>query len=192
MVATFDVIYDWGGADGAAATQTDVDALGPPTIRFKNADDATIDAVDKLVVPAAPTKYSFWKHLCLLCSAADSHTMNNVAFYTDGSNTLGTGIEVYAGLQFPERTSASDAGYEVAAADEELVAGHGGITTKASVFDYSAGEATDLDMTITEAGGIINAANETSNYLVLQMWVIDTASPGDLTNETGTFSYDEV
>jgi hypothetical protein len=192
MVATFDVIYDWGGTDGTPGTSTDVDALGPPTIRFKNADDATIDTNNKLVVPGAGTKYSYWKHLYLKCSNADSHTINNVAVYSDGSNSLGTGIDCVIGLQFPTKNSGASTGYEVAGADEELAAGHGGITSVASIFNYTAGEANDLDVSISESGSVINAANETTNYILMQMTVASTASPGDLTDETATWSYDEA
>jgi hypothetical protein len=192
MVATFDVIFDNGGVDGAAANQTDVDALGPPCIRFKNADDSTIDANDKIIIPAAGTKYSFWKQLCICCSAADGHSMNNFAVYSDGANSLGAGIDVKIGLTFPDRNAASDDTYELPAADEEMDDHHSGVTGIASIFDYSAGEATDLDITCSEAGNLINAANETTDYIVLQMEVTNAAAPGDLTNETGTFSYDEA
>lgn len=193
MVATFNVMLETGGVDGTPGATDSIDALGPPTLRFKNADDKNIDTNDKLVIPAAPTKYSRWKSLFLKCTNADSHSMNNVAFYTDGSNTLGTGIDVYIGLQFPTHNSGASTGYEVSGtADEEFIAAHGSLTTKATVFNYTAGEATDLDITISEAGNVINAANETTDEIVLQMWVIDTASPGDLTDETATYSYDEA
>jgi hypothetical protein len=46
MVATVSVYFDHGGVDGTPGSNTDVDALGPPSIRFKAADDATIDASD--------------------------------------------------------------------------------------------------------------------------------------------------
>jgi len=191
LVATFSVIFDNGGVDAAAAAQTDIDALGPPTLRFKLADDATIDENDKMVVPAAGTAYTYWKHICLLCDAADGHTINNVAIYSDGGS-FNANVDVMIGDEHPERTSASDAGYEVANNANELVGEHGGITGSSSLFGYTAGEGTDFDITISEAGNIINAANETCNYAVLQMNVASTADPGDLANETGTFSYDEA
>lgn len=193
MVATFDVMYDWGGVDGTPGTSTDTDALGPPTLRFKNADDATIDTNNKLVVPDADTKYSMWKHIYLKCSNADSHTMNNFRFYTDGVNSFGdAGIDVVVGLQFPTKNSGATTGYEVAVADDELVADHGGISSVASVFDYSAVDDA-LTVSCSEAGNVINAANETTNYILLQMTVASTvAIAGDLPNENGYIAYDEA
>ncbi len=36
MVAAFSVYYDTAGTDATPGASTDVDALGPPTLRFKN------------------------------------------------------------------------------------------------------------------------------------------------------------
>jgi len=66
MVATMSVYYDYGGVDGAPGSSTDVDALGPPTLRFKNADNATIDTNDKLVIPAAAQNTVIGTHLPVL------------------------------------------------------------------------------------------------------------------------------
>lgn len=191
MVATFSVIFDWGGIDAAAANQTDIDALGPPTLRFKDADDATIDAGGILVVPGAGTKYSYLKHIVILCDNADGHSMNNVGIYTDGG-VPAANVDVNIGDETPERNSGSDAGYEVSIADSEMSAQHAGITGTSSYFAKTAGEGTDFDVTISEAGNVINAVNETCNYVVLQMTVAAAADPGDLANETGTWSYDEA
>ena len=46
MVAGFSVYLDTGGTDGTPGTSTDIDALGPPTLRFKQADNPTIDSVN--------------------------------------------------------------------------------------------------------------------------------------------------
>jgi hypothetical protein len=198
MVATMSVKYDFGGADGAPGTQQDIDALGPPTLLFKLADNATIDQNNKMVIPAlgmGPYR-SCWKHIYLYCDNADGHSINNVKFYTDGSSGLGTDVAVKVGLQFPTKNSGSSAGYEVTDAAvgntvTEMVAGHGGLTSSASIFNYTAG-AGALSISISEAGNLINAATETTNYVVLQMEVDDGASPGQTANETGWFSYDEA
>lgn len=192
MVATFDVIFDWGGANDAPGNETDVDALGPPCIRFKDADDATIDTNDKIVVPGAGNKYSRWKHLSLSCSNADGHTMNNFAVYTDGG-AWDANTDCDIGDEQPTKNSGSDAGYEVAdTADETLAANHAHVTGVTDFFGYTAGEGTDYDITCSEAGNAIDAANEHCDYITLQFHCSNAASPGDLANETGTFSYDEA
>jgi len=189
--ATFSVIYDWAGSDNSPGTSTDITSLGPPTLKFKNADDATIDSNNKLTVPASTTIYSFFKQIFLKCTAnADVHTINNVKIYSDGGNSLGTGVDCNVALQFPVHNSTpTTTGYDLATA-AHMTTDHTDVTTEASIFNYASG--TGLAVSISESGSVINATNETTNYVVLQISVASTASPGVTTTETGTWSYDEA
>ena len=63
MVATVAVKVETG--PNATPVETDTTALGPPNIRFKTADDSTIDANNPIPIPASGTKRSFWKHIFL-------------------------------------------------------------------------------------------------------------------------------
>lgn len=194
MVATVSVYFDFGGTDGTPGTEQDTDGLGPPNIRFKTNDNETIDNVDPIPIPAAGTKYSYWKHIYLYCDVAPSTQIDNVKFFTDGGD-FGTGITVYVGDETPTKNSGSDAGYEVASGTpgdtgDELVATHTLITAKTDAFTYVTGS--PKDVSISESGNIINLATETSNYLVFQMDVDNTADPADLANETWTLRYDEI
>ena len=189
-----DVYFDFGGSDTAPGTEQDTDALGPPRMRFKTADDATIDTNNPIPIPGAGTKYSYWKQIYLYCGTAPSTKVDNVKLYTDAAG-FGTGITVKAGDEFPTKTSASDAGYEVATGTpgdtgDEMVAAHAGLTGSTDVFTFTSGA--PLSVSIGEAGNIIDAIGESTNYVVLQMEVGSTASPGDLTDETFTWQYDEV
>lgn len=190
MVATFNVMLDFGGSDGSPGTSTNTDALGPPNIRFKRADDATIDSNNPCTVPAAGTSYSRWKTMYLKCTGAPNTQVDNVKLYTDGAG-FGTGITVKVGNQFGTKNSGATTGYEVAGTDdEELVAGHGIVTTSTDIFTYTSGSA--LSITISESGSKIDATNETTNYVFTQMEIINTASPGNLADETWTWQYDEI
>jgi len=195
MAAVFNVNFDFGGSDGTPGTEQNTDGLGPPNVRMKTADDATIDSTNPIPIPPSGTRRSFWKQLYLYCATAPSTQVDNVKFYTDGGG-FGTGITLYVGEQFPTKNSGSDAGYEVAAGTvgqdgDEMVANHGGITSKADAFSFTSGSPLS-GPSISEAGNIIDAIGETTNYIVVQMDVADTASPGDLTDETMTFQYDEI
>jgi hypothetical protein len=188
--ATFAFYLDTGGSDGSPGASTDISALGPPMIKYKNADNATIDSNDKPTIPAGATIYSFPKWMFLKCTAnADTHTINNLKLYSDGTNSLGTGIDVKVGLQFPTKNSGATTGYEVANNANEMVA-ETALTSSASIFAYNSGAG--LAISISEAGSVINAANETSNYFVSQCEYANTASPGATVNETATVSYDEA
>ena len=53
MVATVAVFFDFGGSNTTPATEQDTSALGPPNLRFKTADDATIDNQNPIPIPAS-------------------------------------------------------------------------------------------------------------------------------------------
>jgi hypothetical protein len=75
-----------------------------------------------------------------------------------------------------------------------MVSNHTGISSQSDLFGFTSGSPfpTASYITISESGNIISAQNETTNYVVLQLAVASTASPGSLTPETLTFVYDEI
>lgn len=191
MVATVTVFVETG--PNATPVETDTTALGPPNIRFKTQDDATIDANNPIPIPASGTKRSFWKHIFLKATAGPFTQIDNVKFFTDGTG-FGTGITVFVGDETPIKTSVSTAGYDQATGmvgdDGDELTTHTNITAKTDAFTFTSG--TPKSVTIGEAGAIIDAVNETTNYVIGQMDVASTAGPGDLPNETWTFQYDEI
>lgn len=188
MAAVFDVYLDFGGSDNTPGTEQDTDGLGPPNIRFKQADDATIDSNNPMPIPAAGTEYSRWKQVYLYCATAPSTQVDNVKLYTDGGG-FGTGITVKVGDGTQTKNSGSDAGYDVSDANE-VITNHTDVAAATDLFTYTSGS--PRTVSISEAGAIINAIGETTNYCVLSMEVINTASPGNLADETITFQYDEI
>ncbi len=194
MVATVATFFDFAGVNGTPGTQQDTSGLAPVNVRFKTADDSTIDANDLIPIPGAGTNYSFWKHLYMRVTGGTFTQINNVKFFTDGTN-FGTGIVTSVGDELPVNNSGSQAGYVVATGTvgttgTEMVAGHAGITGKTDAFSFTSGAPKTI--TISEAGGILDASGERTDYLVAQMAVDNTASPGDLADETWTFQYDEI
>jgi len=189
MVAAFSVYLDTGGADNLPGTSTDIDALGPPALRFKQADNPTIDSLNPMPITTATTEYSRWKQIYLYCDTAPNTQVDNIRFFTDGTG-FGTGITVNVANQFPLHSSTVTTGYDVSDANAVMTT-HTDITTVTDAFTFTSGSPLS-GPTISEAGSIINAIGETTNYLVLQMAVTDTASPGNLADETMTFRYDEI
>ncbi len=191
MVATVAVFVETG--PNATPVEADTTALGPPNIRFKTADDPTIDANNPIPIPASGTKRSFWKHIFLKATAGPFTQIDNVKFFTDGTG-FGTGITVFVGDETPIKTSVSTAGYDQATGmvgdDGDELTTHTNITAKTDAFTFTSG--TPKSVTIGEAGAIIDAVGETTNYVIGQMDVASTAGPGDLPNETWTFQYDEI
>jgi len=191
MVATVAVFVETG--PNATPVETDTSALGPPNIRFKTADDSVIDANNPIPIPTSGTNRSFWKHIFLKATGGTFTQIDNVKFFTDGTG-FPTGITVNVGDETPTKNSGSTAGYDQATGTvgtngDELTT-HANITAKTDAFSFTSGS--PKTVTISEAGAIIDASGETTNYVVGQMDVADTASPGDLADETWTFQYDEI
>ena len=85
MAATVTIVEK----NGAGATETDKTS---GTIRFKNADDSTVDLNDPLVKPSSGTEYSFEKWLQMKVTGGSYSQITDLVAYSDGSNGLGTGV----------------------------------------------------------------------------------------------------
>lgn len=189
MVAEFNVFIDTGGSTESPAIETNTDPLGTPNIRYKRADDPNIDNLDPNIIPTSGTSYSRWKSQYLKCTVAPDTLVNNIHIDTDGLG-FGAGISVKVGNETPTKTSVSDAGYDVSDTDDDPLINHAEISGFEDFFSFTAGFPKLIS--ISEEGGIIDAVDETCDYIVTQMEIIETASPGDLTNETITYEYEEV
>jgi len=191
------VYWDVGGTDTSPGSTYDTSS-DSPNLRFKTDDNINIDTNNPLPVPASGTTYSYWKQVYLFCSTAPTTKIDNVKLYSDGSNGFGTDVDLWVGTAFPTKNSGSDAGYEVAtgivnvSGDPMWYGGsaHSGISNVADIFGYTSGS--PLSVSISEASNQIDAENETTNYVVLQMSVGSNASAGALNAETLTWQYDEI
>lgn len=192
MVASVSVFTDFGGAVDAPGTKQDIDALGPPRARFKDADNATIDLLNPIVIPGAGTVRSRWKHFYIkvdVAGAPDTQ-IDNLKIYGDGTG-FGTGITMDTGDETPVNTLAGDGGYDPSDVSDELLTNHVDITAVTEFFtNFTSGA--PKSVSISEAGSILDADNEESDYVVLQLLVANTASPGDLADEIITHEYDEI
>ena len=189
MVADISVFTDFGGANNAPGTKQDTDPLAPVNVRFKYADNNTIDLNDPIPIPSAGTNRSRWKHMYIKATTAPDTQIDNLKIFTDGTG-FGAGITVLVGTETPVNTLAADTGYEVSDVADEVMTAHAEITATTDFFLATSGSPKAVD--IDEASAIIDAINEESGYVVLQMEVISTAAPGDLADETITWEYDEI
>ena len=154
------------------ATNTGVDKTSG-TVRFKSADETTVDASNRLQIPGAGEDYSYTKHLRSYVSAAPDTDFTNLLAYSDGANGFGTGVtlEYDVAETFSTNTDADIGGTDL--------------------FTKTSGAAIDMDSNDTQwTDG--DGTGYWADNLRLQMIVANTASPGSLSTETLTFSYDET
>jgi hypothetical protein len=92
-----------------AATPDSGTNVASGSIRFKAADNDTVDANNPLAIPGAGTIYSYLKQLRFYAATTPSNTINNLKFYTDGANGFGTGVGLTAAT-FVTLTGTASAG----------------------------------------------------------------------------------
>jgi hypothetical protein len=146
------------------------------TVRFKDADNATVDAANPLVIPSVGSIQSYTKKVRAYMEAPPTTSISNLRWYSDGASGFGTGVSV----------SAKNIGVTWAAnATTKQVGG-------ADLFSYTS--AAPLDGDTTDTGPFAPADDDSyiGDLIEMQMFVYSTASQGALTPETLTFSYDEV
>ena len=152
------------------------------TVRFKNANNATVDLNDPMVVPTTATgiDYSFNKMLRLeIGSNAASFTqLSNLKFYTDGASGFGAGVslEAVASTWAAPAATTSSTGYSDAFAFVSTAA----LALSTGTFGSSAYSST------------VGATAEIGKFADLLLYVSTAASQGTLSAETVTFSYDEI
>lgn len=158
-----------------SAADTGVDKTGG-TLRFKDADNATVDSNNPLVIPAAGSIYSYTKKVRLYMEAPPNTNISNIRWYTDGTNSFGTGVTM----------TCKNLGVTWGANYKTLMAGGSDLFTKTS--------AAPLDGDATDAGPFVPADDNTycGDLIELQMAIASTATQGTLTAETLTAAYDEI
>ena len=146
------------------------------TVRFKDADNATVDANNPLQVPAADSIYSYSKKLRAYMEAPPTTSVSNLRWYTDGNNGFGTGISVNV------KNLGNTWG------DNYKTAMSGG----ANLFSSTSASPLDGDATNTGPFDADDDNTYIGDLIELQMAVASTAANGTLTAETLTLAFDEV
>lgn len=167
MPATVQII-SYHGATGTTETQVD-----GGNMRFKQADNDTVDAVNPIPVPGAGSNYSYIKQVRLKATTTPANSISNIKAYMDGANGLGTGVSLNG------KTSAS---YTDPSSQGTTV-----LSGTADMFTYTSGSPLSITGSLTNpsTGGI-------GDYLVMQMAVTTTATQGNTGAETLTMTYDET
>lgn len=163
MAATVQIVEK----NGAGGTTTDKTG---GTVRFKNADNSTVDLNNPMVKPPSGSDWSFEKWLRMLITGGSYTQITNARAYTDGSSGLGTGINLWAKAVASYATPAegtSSSGY-------------------ANAFTYTSGSPLSL------GAGPFTGTGEKGDHLVMLCEVTSSASGGLTPSETLTLAWDEI
>lgn len=163
MAATVQLIEK----NGAGGTPTDKTG---GSIRFKNADNSTVDLNNPMVKPASGSDWSFQKWLRMNVTGGTYTQITNVKAYTDGSSGMGAGVNLWAKAVASYATPA-----------EETAS-----TGYANAFTYTSGAA------LTLGAGPYTGTGEKADHLVMACEVTSAASGGLTPSETLTLAWDEI
>lgn len=153
--------------NGAGGTTTDKTS---GNIRFKKADNATVDLLNPLVKPPSGSDWSFEKWLRLLVTGGSYSQMTNIGAFSDGANGMGTGINLWARAVASYATPAqatSSTGYT-------------------NFFTFVTGSRLSL------GAGPFTGTGEKGDHLVMVCEVQSTASGGLTPSETLSIGWDEI
>jgi len=152
--------------NGAGETATDKTS---GTVRFKLAENATVDLNNPITIPAAGSTISFEKIVRLNATGTFTQ-IDNVNFYMDGANSFGTGVGVLYKTEATYGTPIQP----------------GDTTGFTDIFAATSGAPQGLN------AGTVTGTGDFGEYLTMIMEVQSTAAQGTLTAETLTFSWDEI
>jgi hypothetical protein len=162
----------------ATAPGTTFDVAGV-TIRHKLDDNDTQDLNTPLLIPSAGTNYGWRKHTRLAILTAPNEQITNLRWFADAAPGDWTGVTLFAGTTTPY--------VEATTADE---AGQLGGTADADTYDEG-------DPLPVNAGTVAISTDSfptpgTQLFVLQQMGVASTASPGVITSRTVRYRWDEI
>lgn len=166
--------------NGAGPSTTDKTS---GTIRFKNADDSTVDANNPLIVPTSSTEYSYEKQIRVNFNTAPDTNITDLECYSDGTNGMGTGVKVWYRIL---STSYVQPGVPTETNDPPQIPVNGTPSAAADFFGLTSGSPGDL------GAGPHTSTGEKGNHLCLVMEVETNATQGSVPTEALTIRYDEI
>lgn len=166
---------------GAGPTATDITSINTRA----NAEDAhtTAGTSNSILVPAAGTNYSYWVTTRLEVTAITGGTVDNLRWYTDGSNNFGTGVTCKA----QNATSYVQATGTPGTSGTQLTTGnHAGLSgAPVDAFTFTSGSPKTLS-------GSTSSTGQFGDRMVYQIEVGTTAASGATAAETFTWKYDDT
>ncbi|CAB4176477.1 hypothetical protein UFOVP1672_14 [uncultured Caudovirales phage] len=164
MAATV-VIYEKNGAGGTTTDKTS------GTVRFKNADNSTVDLVNPLVKPGTGFDYSYEKWLRAGVTGGSFSQITGLVAYTDGANGFGAGVEMFWKSVATYATPAEATG----------------TTGYVDAFTYVSGTSLALN------AGTVVGTGQMGDHLVAFVRINGTTVSGGLTaSETATIAWSEI
>lgn len=138
----------------------------------------------RIPVPTSGSNHSFWINTQLQCACAPDNSLTNIKFYTDGTNSFGTGVTAIvstASVYIGASGTAASSGQVLNTTNHASLTG-----APSDLFLYTS------SCKLTVAGSIAATTGSFGNRVVTQLSVISTANAGNTVGETQTWEWDEA
>lgn len=170
---------------GAGPTKTDITGINTVANASDTHQATASGSSNPIRIPASGTNYSYWVSTRLECTVTPLGTLNNIRWYTDGSNTFGTGVtcKVQTANAYVQATgTAGTSGLQLTTGNHSGLAG-----ATVNAFTYT------VSSPLSVTGSLNNpSTGDFGDLVVYQLDVADTAQPGVTGSETFTWQYDET
>lgn len=154
--------------------------------RMSSSDAAAPGTTNPIPVPTSGCNHSFWVTTQLYSACAPDNSITNIKWYTDGTNTFGTGTECLVATASSYVVATGGTGSSGSLLN---TTNHAGLIGAASnAFIYTSNSASKL----TVAGSIAAATGSFGDRVIFQLNVGTTASAGNTGEESWTFGFDEA
>jgi len=144
----------------------------------------TADTANPIQIPTdTSTNYSFWVVTRLQSTVAPDTLIDNIEWFSDGSNGFGTGVATN-GESATDYTQATGTAGETG--DELTTGSYSSLTTDpVDVFTFTSASPNPI-------AGTTSGTGEFGDHFVYQQFVTSDASPGTTPTETWTWRFDET
>ncbi len=169
-----------------AATPASTDVTSA-SVTVGTSDEAS--NASAIPIPSSGSNHSFWMSSALVATVAPDNNLTNLKWYTDGTNSLGTGVTGIVATASGYAQAVGTAGSSGALLSSTCHAGLTGSPGAATsdMFAFSSSCKLGIAGSIGAATG--SAGDE---WLLHQLSVISTAGAGNTAEESLTFEFDET
>lgn len=145
---------------------------------------STNDTLNPITIVSNETHYSYWVSTRLFATTSPTGTIDNIRWYTDGSNNFGNGINcvVQSANSYVQATGSTGTGLQLTTTN------HTGLTAS-PVNAFSFTSSNPLILT----GNLSNPnTGDFGQFVIYQLIVSSSAYSGTTSSETFTWKYDET
>jgi len=181
MAATVQIRKVTGNKSGPTSTN-----ISSGSLQFGTSDEAT--SPSSIPVPSSGSNYSYYVSLQLNATVAADNSITNIKFYTDGTNSLGTGVDGIVSVASDYASAVGTAGSSGSLLNTTSYPSLAGLDNDGAtspLFAFSSG------CKLSVSGSIAATTGCFGDWVVAQLNVESTAGAGNSAEETLTFEFDE-